>query len=66
MKLTPRQKQVLWLLVTCKTNRQIALDLGISEQTVKNHLRNMYDRMDVCSRLEAVMKAIRLGIVKIA
>ncbi|WP_341709802.1 LuxR C-terminal-related transcriptional regulator [Limnobacter sp.] len=55
--LTSREQEVLRLLLMYKTNDQIAQDLYVSRATVKYHLRNIFSKMGVKSRLEA----IRLG-----
>ena len=56
--LTPREKLIVsHLMVGCR-NREIAQTLSISEQTVKNHLRAIYDKLGVSDRLELVLYAI--------
>jgi DNA-binding NarL/FixJ family response regulator len=54
--LSSREKEVLKMLGKGLTNRQIADRLFISEQTVKNHLHNIYDKVGVKSRSEAIIK----------
>ena len=61
--LTPREEQVLQLLVEGKGVRQIAVDLGIAPSTVKNHVQSIYGKLQVSNRAEAVRKAMRAGIV---
>ena len=51
---TPREQQVLGLLVTGITNKLIANQLGISERTVDGHVRNILAKLGVCSRTEAI------------
>jgi len=58
---TPRELEVLQLLAQGLTNGQIGHQLGIAERTVRFHVENLFDRLDVESRTEAVVKAIRLG-----
>jgi DNA-binding CsgD family transcriptional regulator len=53
--LTPRQRQLADLLASGRTNRQIARDLGLSEGTVRTHLENIYRRLGVQSRTQAVI-----------
>jgi DNA-binding NarL/FixJ family response regulator len=53
--LTPREKTIISYLVQGWRNREIADRLGISEQTVKNHLRAVYDKVGVSDRLELVL-----------
>jgi LuxR family maltose regulon positive regulatory protein len=55
--LSPREREVLGLLAQGLTNRQIAKSLYISESTTKVHLRHIYEKLGVRSRLEAAMKA---------
>lgn len=61
--LSPREKEVLELLAQGGTSQGIAADLQISVETVQTHVRNVLAKLDVGSRLEAVAKAIRLGLV---
>lgn len=62
--LTPREQQVLQLLVEGKAVRQIALGLGIAPSTVKNHVQSIYGKLQVSNRAEAVRKAMRAGIAR--
>jgi DNA-binding NarL/FixJ family response regulator len=55
--LTPRQWELLRLLAAGHTNTQIARRLGISEGTVRTHLENIYERLNVSSRTAAVTRA---------
>lgn len=56
--LTPREKTIISYLMQGWRNREIAQHLGITEQTVKNHLRTIYDKVGVSDRLEMVLYAI--------
>jgi len=56
MLLTPREKQVVDFLLQGKSNKQIALALGVSERTVEFHLKNIYIKMQVASRVELILK----------
>jgi RNA polymerase sigma factor (sigma-70 family) len=47
---TPRQRQILTLLLRGMTNKQIARTLGIEEDTVKKHLQHIYDKLEVRRR----------------
>ncbi len=58
-KLTDREMQVLKLVARGLHNRDIAKELFISENTVKNHVRNILDKLQLHSRMEAVMYAVR-------
>ncbi len=62
--LSPREREVLALLAQGETNRTMAQELGISAETVQTHVRNLLSKLDVGSRLEAVAKAMRLGLVE--
>jgi DNA-binding CsgD family transcriptional regulator len=55
--LTRRQCQLLSLLATGLTNRQVARQLGVSEHTVRKHVENIYERLQVNSRTAAVTRA---------
>jgi DNA-binding CsgD family transcriptional regulator len=55
--LTRRQRDLLQLVATGQTNTQIARRLGISEGTVRTHLENIYERLNVSSRAAAVTRA---------
>ncbi len=61
--ITPREKEVLQLLARGAGNRRIAKELAISPDTVQTHIRNILAKLAVGSRLEAVVKALRLGLV---
>lgn len=63
--LTRRESQVLALLCSGSTNREIADTLVISDNTVKNHVRRLYEKLHVRSRTEAVVRAARWGLVRI-
>ena len=60
--LTPRELEVLSLLTKCCTNKEIAQDLFISEKTVKTHLSNIFRKLKVTRRLEAILYAISKGL----
>lgn len=59
LKLTDRELEVLRLVATGMNNREIAGKLFISENTVKNHVRNILEKLQSHSRMEAVMYAVR-------
>jgi DNA-binding CsgD family transcriptional regulator/N-acetylneuraminic acid mutarotase len=59
--LTEREKELLQLVATGVTNREVARRLGISVNTVKVHLRNIYTKIGAESRTEATMIAVREG-----
>jgi DNA-binding NarL/FixJ family response regulator len=61
--LTDRERQVLRLVVDGKTNAEIAYALEISEKTVEKHLEGIYTKLEVASRVEAAVLAVRQGLV---
>jgi DNA-binding CsgD family transcriptional regulator len=58
-----RETEVLRLVVTGATNREIAAALVIAEATVRNHLTNILDKLEVSDRTQAAVKAKALGLV---
>ena len=60
--LTPRERDVLQLLVRGLSNKQIAWRLGINEKTVKAHLSSVFDRLGVDDRTQAALWAERHGV----
>ena len=62
--LTPRQNQVLHLLAHGHSTAQIAQELHLSVDTVRNHVRRMFRALDVHSRVEALAVAHRDGILR--
>ena len=64
-RLTPREMQVLRLVARGMNNRDIARELFISENTVKNHVRNMLEKLQLHSRMEAVVYAVREKLIEI-
>ena len=63
-KLTDREREILELVATGGSNRQIAQQLHISSNTVKVHLRNIFEKLGVASRTEATLYAIQAGLVE--
>jgi len=63
-RLSPREKEVLDLLVDGLAIAQIARRLFISESTAKTHVANIYEKLGAGNRAQAVMAAVRLGLVK--
>lgn len=61
--LTPRELEVLELIVAGQTNREIGESLAITEGTVKAHVNNILGKLDVSDRTQAVTAALRRGIV---
>lgn len=63
IELTPRERQVLGRIAQGRNDREIAADLGITRQTVRNYVTNIYGKLGVKSRVEAVVWARERGIV---
>jgi len=61
--LTARELQTLELLAQGSTNKQIAGALGISENTVRHHVNNIMEKLQVTDRTEAVATALRNGVL---
>lgn len=61
-RLSQRERQILCLMSQSQSNLQIASQLDITESTVKTHVRNVYSKLQVSSRVEATRKAIVEGI----
>ncbi|WP_076258294.1 response regulator [Intrasporangium flavum] len=62
-RLTDRELQILTRVAKGKLNREIASDLFISENTVRNHIRNILDKLQMHSRMEAAMYAVRQRLI---
>ena len=63
--LTKREIEVLIAISAGLLNKEIAINLGISERTVKNHISNIFKKIDVADRTQAAVFAIKNDIVKI-
>jgi DNA-binding NarL/FixJ family response regulator len=63
--LTAREVEILKMLATGMANKQIAYKLKISEKTVRNHVSNMYEKLNIYDRAQAVLYAVRKGLVEI-
>ena len=62
--LSERETEVLTLVAMALSNRQVGVRLGITEGTVKRHLRNLFEKLDAVSRIDAVNKGIAYGIIR--
>jgi len=60
--LTAREEEILKLLATGESNREIGKRLFISEQTVKNHVANIFRKLQVNDRTKAALLAVKLGL----
>lgn len=58
-RLSPREREVLELLTKGETNKEIAVSLGISENTVKNHLKNILEKLHLENRVQAATYALK-------
>lgn len=63
--LTPREAEVLRLLATGLETRLIAREMGISVHTCRGHVKSLLSKLEAHSQLEAVAKAMRLGIIDV-
>jgi DNA-binding NarL/FixJ family response regulator len=64
LELTPRETEILRALVDGQSNKQIAGQFWLSEQTIKYHLTNIYRKLQVSSRTEAVRQAYEHGLIE--
>ena len=63
--LTSRELEVLVQVANGMFNKEIAINLNISERTVKNHISNIFKKIDVSDRTQAAVFAIKNNLVKI-
>ena len=63
--LTPRETEILKYIAQGYLNKQIAAELGISEQTIKNHVTSILRKLNANARTEAVVVAIKQGLITI-
>ena len=63
--LSEREVAVLQLVAVGKANKQVAWELGVSEETVKAHLKTIFAKLDVADRTHAVTVAARRGIIEL-
>jgi DNA-binding NarL/FixJ family response regulator len=61
--LTPREREVLGLIGAGRSNKRIALELGVSEKTVKTHVGHLLAKLGVSDRTQAAIYAVRAGLV---
>ena len=65
-RLTPRELEVIHLLADGLSNRDVASRLVISGKTVKNHINNIFTKLRVNDRTQAVLRALRTGIIRLS
>jgi DNA-binding NarL/FixJ family response regulator len=63
--LTAREIEILKLMAVGQANKQIARKLEISEKTVRNHVSHMYEKLQIYERSQAVLYAVRKGLVEL-
>jgi DNA-binding NarL/FixJ family response regulator len=63
--LTPREIDILALVAAGQANKVVARELSVSEQTVKAHLRTIFQKLGVGDRTQAVTTALRRGIIRL-
>ena len=63
---TQREEEILQLIVDGLSTPEIAERLYISQKTVKNHLASIYHKLDARDRTQAVLQAVRMGIVRLS
>ena len=62
--LTSRQQEILPLLAEGMPNKQIAVTLGVTEGTIKQHLKDLFRRLGASNRTQAIKEARRLGLLR--
>jgi RNA polymerase sigma factor (sigma-70 family) len=65
VRLTPRELEVLQLMATGRTNRDIAERLGVSQETVRSHVKRILHKLEQPDRTQAVLAAVRAGLVEL-
>jgi DNA-binding NarL/FixJ family response regulator len=63
--LSPREEEVLQLFADGHSTPEVAQRLYISAKTVKNHLASIYEKLDARDRTQAVLTAVRMGIIRL-
>lgn len=64
--LSPREREILALLARGLSNKELARELSVSENTIKTHLANLYAKLGVGRRTQALVVAQRLGLAQAA
>ena len=63
--LTPRELEILEWMASPNTYKQIAAQLSVSEETVRSHAKNILEKMRQPNRAQAVLSAMRMGLIKL-
>jgi len=63
--LSPREQEVLLLLAEGLSNTEIAAELGIAVNTVRNHVRNILEKLGLRNRVQAAVYAVRCGLLPV-
>lgn len=63
--LTKREQEIFDLLVKNKTTNEIAIELGISQKTVRNHISNTMQKLGVKGRCNAILELLRLNAISL-
>ena len=63
--LTPSERKILQKIVGGSSNKEIAFDLNVSENTVKTHVKNVFEKLGVSDRTSAATLAIKRGLIRI-
>ncbi|PAW68281.1 MAG: DNA-binding response regulator [Opitutia bacterium Tous-C1TDCM] len=63
--ITPREREILVLIAAGRANKEIAAAFAVSEDTVKRHVSNILEKLDVNDRAQATAEAIRRGIIPV-
>ena len=64
--LTPREREVIEWMSTPNTYKQIASQLSVSEETIRSHAKNILEKLGQPNRAQAVLTAIRMGLIKLS
>jgi LuxR family maltose regulon positive regulatory protein len=62
--LTPRERGILELIAEGHSNKEIARSLAIAPETVKSHLKNIFEKLSVEKRAQAIVRAQRLDLLR--
>jgi DNA-binding NarL/FixJ family response regulator len=62
--LTPSEQRILEMIVAGGSNKEIAFELNVSENTVKTHIKNIFEKLAVSDRTSAATSAIKRGLVR--